>query len=99
MTLADLRMYDGNGRGVVTLDASSGQPSFTADVSLSGIAARPLLRDAAQVDWLAGNADVAWKVSGQRHDRGGDGAVAERHFQRRRGRWRRHRLRSRRRYQ
>jgi AsmA protein len=65
VTLADLRMYDGSGRGLVTLDASSGQPAFTADVSLSGIAARPLLRDSAQVDWLAGNADVAWKVSGR----------------------------------
>jgi AsmA protein len=65
VTLADLRLYDGSGRGLVTLDASSGQPAFTADVSLSGIAARPLLRDAAQVDWLAGNADVAWKVSGR----------------------------------
>jgi AsmA protein len=34
-------------------------------VSLSGIAARPLLRDAAQIDWLAGSANVAMKLSGQ----------------------------------
>ena len=65
VTLTDLRLYDGSGHGIVTLDASSGEPAFTADVSLSGIAARPLLRDSAQVDWLAGNADVAWKVSGR----------------------------------
>ena len=65
VTLTDLRLYDGSGHGIVTLDASSGEPAFAADVSLSGIAARPLLRDSAQVDWLAGNADVAWKVSGR----------------------------------
>ncbi|MEO8421244.1 MAG: AsmA family protein [Hyphomicrobium sp.] len=64
VTLADLRLYNGSGHGLVTLDASSAQPSFSADVSLSGIAARPLLRDAAKIDWLDGNADVAWKVSG-----------------------------------
>lgn len=65
VTLSELRLYDGGGHGIVTLDASSGEPAFTADVSLSGIAARPLLRDSAKVDWLAGNADVAWKVSGR----------------------------------
>ncbi|MBC7830393.1 MAG: AsmA family protein [Hyphomicrobium sp.] len=65
VTLTELRLYDGSGHGIVTLDASSGEPAFTADVSLSGIAAKPLLRDSAQVDWLAGNADVAWKVSGR----------------------------------
>ncbi len=64
VTLAELRLYNGSGHGLVTLDGSAAEPAFTADVSLSGIAARPLLRDSAQVDWLAGNADVAWKVSG-----------------------------------
>jgi AsmA protein len=64
VTLADLRLYDGSGHGLVTLDASSNEPSFTSDVSLTGISAGPLLRDSAKVDWLAGTADVAWKVSG-----------------------------------
>lgn len=64
VTLAELRLYNGSGHGLVTLDGSAAEPAFTADVSLTGIAARPLLRDSAQVDWLAGNADVAWKVSG-----------------------------------
>jgi AsmA protein len=64
VTLAELRLYNGSGHGLVTLDGSTAEPAFTADVSLTGIAARPLLRDSAQVDWLAGNADVAWKVSG-----------------------------------
>jgi AsmA protein len=65
VTLADLRLYNGSGHGLITLDASSAEPSFASDVSLSGIETRPLLRDAAQIDWLAGNADVAWKVSGR----------------------------------
>src|SRR5690606_33091680 len=33
--------------------------------SLAAISAGPILRDAAQVDWLSGKADVAWKVTGQ----------------------------------
>ncbi|MFA6141408.1 MAG: AsmA family protein [Hyphomicrobium sp.] len=65
VTLADLRLYNGSGHGLITLDASSAEPSFASDVSLSGIETRPLLRDAAQIDWLAGKADVAWKVSGR----------------------------------
>ncbi|KAB2937766.1 AsmA family protein [Hyphomicrobium sp.] len=64
VTLSELRLYDGSGHGLITLDASGSDAAFTSDVALSGISARPLLRDAAQVDWLAGNADVAWKVSG-----------------------------------
>jgi AsmA protein len=62
--LAELRLYDGSGKGAVTLDASGSQASFVSDMSLTGISARPLLRDAAQVDWLSGTADVAWKVNG-----------------------------------
>ncbi|MFN3622848.1 MAG: AsmA family protein [Hyphomicrobium sp.] len=65
LTLADLRLYKGNGQGVVTVDATSSEAAFTSDISLTGIAAGPLLRDSAQVDWLGGTADVAWKVSGR----------------------------------
>jgi AsmA protein len=64
VNLAEVRLYDGSGQGSITLDASASQPSFVSDISLTGISARPLLRDAAQVDWLSGTADVAWKVSG-----------------------------------
>jgi AsmA protein len=65
LTLTDLRLYDGVGHGVVTLDASSPEAAFTSNVTLSGIASRELLRDAAQVDWLAGKADVSWNVAGR----------------------------------
>jgi AsmA protein len=66
VTVEDLRLYEGSGRGLITLDASAGAaPSLTSDVSLTGIAAGPLLRDSAHIDWITGNADVAWKVSGR----------------------------------
>lgn len=65
LTLSELRLYNGNGRGVVTVDATSSEAAFASDIALTGIAAGPLLRDAAQVAWLEGTADVAWKVNGR----------------------------------
>ena len=65
MTSCELRLYNGSGHGLVTLDGSAAEPpsrpTFLCRASRHG----PLLRDSAQVDWLAGNADVAWKVSGR----------------------------------
>lgn len=65
LTLSDLRLYNGNGQGVVTVDAKSSEAAFASDISLTGIAAGPLLRDSAQVEWLEGTADVTWKVNGR----------------------------------
>jgi AsmA protein len=65
LTLADLRLYKGNGRGQVVLDATRSEASFTSDIALTGIAAGSLLRDSAKVHWLDGTADVSWKVSGR----------------------------------
>lgn len=65
VTLSELQLYGGSGHGLVTLDGAGDDAAFTADISLSRIDAQKLLRDSAQVDWLAGSADVAWKVSGR----------------------------------
>ena len=65
VTLTDLQLYGGTGQGTVVLDASGNAPAITSEFSLAAVAAEPILRDAAQVDWLNGKADVAWKVTGQ----------------------------------
>ena len=65
VTLAELRLYNGSGHGLVTLDGSAAEPAFTADVSRrASRRGPPPPANSAQVDWLAGNADVAWEVSG-----------------------------------
>jgi AsmA protein len=65
VTLADVKLYQGSGHGLVTLDATGADAAFTADASMSGITARPLLNDTAQVDWLAGRANVDLKIAGR----------------------------------
>jgi AsmA protein len=65
VTLADLKLYQGSGHGLVTLDASGADAAFTAEASLSGVAARPFLNAAARVDWLAGRLNVALNVAGR----------------------------------
>ncbi|MDH4982326.1 AsmA family protein [Hyphomicrobium sp. D-2] len=64
VNLADAQLYGGTGKGVITLDASSPQPAFSSNIDLAGVDAGPMLRDAAEVDWVSGRANVAWNVSG-----------------------------------
>ncbi len=65
LQLSELRLYKGLGKGVVTLDATGSGAVFASDITLTGIAAGPLLRDSAQVEWLNGTADISWKVNGR----------------------------------
>ncbi len=65
INLAEVRLYRGIGKGVVTVDATNSDAAFSSDISLTGIASGPLLRDAARVDWLDGTADVSWNVNGR----------------------------------
>lgn len=64
LTLLDARLYGGSGKGVITIDATSNEAALVSDIALTSIAVRPLLADSAQMDWLDGEADVAWKVTG-----------------------------------
>jgi AsmA protein len=64
-TFEELRLYKGRGTGLVTLDATSSEAVLGANFALSGIAAEPLLKDAADIDWLAGTGDVKLAVSGR----------------------------------
>jgi AsmA protein len=65
-TLDDVRLYEGQARGVITVDASAGRTaSIGGNVALDGISALPFLEDAAAIDWLAGKCRVQLALAGQ----------------------------------
>ncbi len=65
-TLDDVRLYEGQARGFITVDASAGRSaSIGGNVALEGISALPFLKDAAAIDWLAGKGRVQLALAGQ----------------------------------
>ena len=52
--ISNLGAYDGNANGDVTIDASTGNPSFALRADLTGVRALPLLRSLADFDKLDG---------------------------------------------
>ncbi|KUO62683.1 MAG: hypothetical protein APF80_10255, partial [Alphaproteobacteria bacterium BRH_c36] len=56
--LDEMELYDGVGRGVLTLNAQPKTPVYGANFNLSGVSAQPLLTDAADIDWLAGKGQI-----------------------------------------
>ena len=64
-TFADVRLYYGRGKGFVTLDGRGNEAALSTNFALSGIAAEPLLRDAAGLDWLAGTGDLTFALAGR----------------------------------
>jgi len=65
-TFDDVRLYEGRGTGFVTIDASSPKlANVGGNITLEGIAAQPLLKDAAALDWLAGTGRLAFALAGQ----------------------------------
>ena len=63
-TLGGMQLYDGQGTGKFTLDASKPVPTFTSNLSLDGVSLRPLLDGAAGLNMLAGRAKVALALNG-----------------------------------
>lgn len=55
----DVELYQGHGKGTVTLDGSAGSANLAANINLQGVSALPFLRDAANFEWLSGKANVA----------------------------------------
>ncbi len=64
-TLDEVQLYQGRAKGVVTLDGNSGQPAVSANITADGLQALPLLKDAADMDWLAGTTRAVLAVNGQ----------------------------------
>ncbi len=61
----DVALYEGRGRGAVTVDATSPVPRFGANITADGISLQPLLRDAGAKSWLAGAAKFNVAVTGE----------------------------------
>jgi AsmA protein len=62
-TFDDVQLYQGEGKGVVTVDGSAGAANIGANFNLSGVSALPFLKDAANFEWLSGNADVGFQLA------------------------------------
>jgi AsmA protein len=65
MTLEEMQLYEGRGRGVVTLDGRGQAPATAVNLVLEGIAAQPLLKDALGFEWLEGRSNIAVALTGQ----------------------------------
>lgn len=65
-TLERIALYQGTGKGTITLDATAGTSAgLDADIALDGIAAKPLLTDAAGIDRLSGKGRLTLTVTGR----------------------------------
>ena len=65
LTLDEMLLYSGRGKGVLTLDGSGQVPVTNADLRLEGVSAAPLLRDALGMDWLDGRSTILVAIAGQ----------------------------------
>lgn len=63
-TLVDMRLYEGQGRGVVTLDGNAKVPAISVNLTLEGVSGLTLLKDAAHFDWIDGKGRVQIAVGG-----------------------------------
>ena len=62
--LSDMQIYDGQGNGKFTLDASKPAPAFTSHIVLDNVSLQPLLAGAAGFKLLAGRAKVELELNG-----------------------------------
>jgi AsmA protein len=62
----DIQLYGGRGKALVAIDASDlALPRITTNVAFDGIEGLPLLKDAANLDWLSGKGKIVAGVTGQ----------------------------------
>jgi AsmA protein len=81
--LSDMQIYDGQGNGKFTLDASKPVPAFTSHIVLDNVSLQPLLAGAAGFKLLAGRARVDLELNGSgrtgeeiRHSLAGNSTIA-----------------------
>ena len=61
---AQAKLYGGSYNGDVSINARGSQPVLSMDEKLEGIQAEPLFKDAANLDWIKGQATMSAKLSG-----------------------------------
>lgn len=71
-TLEDVALYGGHGRGFVVLDGRTADAAHVGlNLALDNVTLRPLLQDAAKVDWIEGQGNATIAVAGAGpHQRG-----------------------------
>ncbi len=65
ITLQDMQVYEGRGRGVLTLDGSGQVPVASANLAFEGVSVLPFLKDALGFDWLEGRGTITLALAGQ----------------------------------
>lgn len=61
----EVQLYEGRGRGFVTIDGATGMPVIGANLQVEGIAAQALLKDAAGFESLSGRGKLSLALGGQ----------------------------------
>jgi len=61
----EVQLYEGRGRGLLTVDASARGTAIAANMAVEGISALPLLKDLAGFDWIAGRGKLTVAAAGQ----------------------------------
>ncbi len=70
-TIDDMRLYGGQGRGVLTLEPNGQAAAVGVNLALDGVSGLPLLKDASGLDWIDGKGRIAVAVAGTgAHQRG-----------------------------
>lgn len=59
----DVQLYEGHGKGFITLDGTGKGANIGANIALDGVSAQPLLKDAADLDWLSGKAKLGLQLA------------------------------------
>ena len=59
----NIQLYEGQGKGILNVDATASAAGVGANFTLEGISAQPFLKDAADMKWLAGKARVALQIA------------------------------------
>ena len=62
--LQRLDLYQGTAKGRLIVNARQARPSLRIALTLDGVNARPLLRDAADLDWLSGTGNFQFELNG-----------------------------------
>ncbi len=61
----DVQLYDGRGRGFITIDANAQPPVVGGNLSVDGVAAANILKDVADFELLAGTARMSVAIGAQ----------------------------------
>ncbi|MGL4396532.1 MAG: AsmA family protein [Hyphomicrobium sp.] len=61
----EVQLYEGKGRGVLNVDGTGKAANIGANFALDGMSALPFLKDAADMEWLAGKARLNLQLAAQ----------------------------------